>query len=52
MIPKRVVVLLAVAVAALYLVQSPDRAAEVVRNAGGGLVLVATSLLSFVGSLI
>jgi hypothetical protein len=49
---KRVVVWSAVAVACLYVVQSPDHAAEVVRNAGGGLVLVATSLLSFVGSLI
>jgi hypothetical protein len=48
---RRVVVWLAVALAVLYVIEFPDQAAEVVRGAGGGLALAATSLVSFVGSL-
>jgi hypothetical protein len=49
---KRVVVWLAFALVILYVVQSPDHAAEVVRDAGGGIAVIATSLVSFVGSLV
>ena len=48
---KRVLTWLAVALVLLYVIQSPDHAADVVRDAGGGLVDVASSLVSFVGSL-
>ena len=48
---KRVMTWLAVALVLLYVIQSPDHAAEVARDAGAGLVDVASSLVSFVGSL-
>jgi hypothetical protein len=48
--PRRIVVWLVVLLAVLYVIESPEHAAEVVRQAGGGLAVVATSLVSFVGS--
>ena len=41
-----------VAVVLLFVVQSPGHAAEVVRDAGGGLMSVASSLASFFASLV
>jgi hypothetical protein len=49
---RRVVLWLAFALVILYVVQFPDRAADVVRTAGGGLVHVGSSLVDFVGSLV
>ncbi|HLM05840.1 MAG TPA: hypothetical protein VK402_11705 [Blastococcus sp.] len=48
---RRVVTWLAVALVLLYVINSPEHAAQVVRNAGGGLVTAASSLVFFVGSL-
>jgi hypothetical protein len=48
---RKLVTWLAVALLVLYVIKSPDEAAQVVRNAGGGLVAAASSLVSFVGSL-
>ena len=48
---RKVVTWLAVGLVLLYVIKSPDHAAQVVRNAGGGLALIASSFLSFVGSL-
>jgi hypothetical protein len=48
---KRTVFWVAVALIAFYVVQAPEHAAYVVRNAGSGLVVAGTSFASFVGSL-
>ncbi len=48
---RKVITWLAAALVVLYVVQSPDDAAHVVRNAGDGLAVLASSLASFVGSL-
>jgi hypothetical protein len=48
---RRVITWLAVALVVLYVINSPEAAAQVVRNAGSGLVTAASSLVSFVGSL-
>ena len=48
---RRILLWSVVAVLILYVVQSPGDAAEVVRDAGGGLASVASSLASFFGSL-
>jgi hypothetical protein len=48
---RRIVTWLVVALVVLYVIRSPDHAAHMVRNAGGGLVDAASSLVSFVGSL-
>jgi hypothetical protein len=47
---RKLVTWLAVAMVMLYVIQSPNHAAQAVRNAGDGLVVAATSLISFVGS--
>jgi hypothetical protein len=49
---RRILVWAFFAVVILYVVQSPDHAAEVVRDAGGGLFSAASSFASFLGSLI
>ena len=49
---KRIVVWLVVSLMVLYVIESPGHAAEVVRGVGSGLAVVATSLVSFVGSVI
>ena len=49
---RRILLWSVVAVVLLYVVQSPGHAAEVVRDAGGGLMSVASSLASFFGSLV
>ena len=48
---KRTVFWLTVALIAFYVIQSPEHAAYVVRNAGNGLVVAGSSFASFVGSL-
>jgi hypothetical protein len=49
---RRVIVWLTFALVALYVIQFPDHAADLVRGAGGGLVHVGSSLVEFVGSLV
>ena len=48
---KKILVWLILGLAVLYVVQSPDHAAQVVRGAAAGLADAASSLASFVGSL-
>ena len=48
---RKVITWMAVAMVVLYVIQSPDNAAQVVRNTGGGLLVAASSVVSFVGSL-
>ena len=49
---RKVVAWLVVALIVLYVIKAPDHAAQVVRDAGGGLVTAASALVSFVGSLV
>jgi hypothetical protein len=49
---RRVIVWLTFALVVLFVIQFPDRAADMVRTAGGGLVHVGSSLVDFVGSLV
>jgi hypothetical protein len=48
---RRVITWLVVALVLLYVIDSPEHAAQLVSNAGGGLSTAASSLLSFLGSL-
>jgi hypothetical protein len=48
---RKVLTWLAVAMVVLYVIQSPDDAAQVARDAGGALAVLASSLASFVSSL-
>lgn len=48
---KKLVVWLIFAVVILYVINSPDNAAQFVRSAGAGLGNVGSALVSFVGSL-
>jgi hypothetical protein len=47
---KRALFWLTVALVVLYVIRSPEHAAYVVRNAGGGLAVAGSSFVSFVGS--
>jgi hypothetical protein len=49
---KKVLVWLAVAFVVFYVVQQPESSAEMVRSAGTALGDAASSLASFVGSLV
>ena len=49
---RRVVIWSVVALIVLYVIKAPDHAGQVVRDAGSGLVVAASSLVSFVGSLV
>ena len=49
---RKVIAWSVLALIVLFVIKSPDHAAQVVRDAGGGLVVAASSLVSFVGSLV
>ena len=49
---KKVVTWLVVAFVLFYVIQAPEQSAQLVRNAGEALGDAATSLASFVGSLV
>jgi hypothetical protein len=49
---RKILAWLAVALVVLYVIKSPDQAAQFLRTAGGGLAEAATSLASFIGSLL
>ena len=50
--PKKLLTWLIVAFVLFYLIQNPERSAQVVRNAGHALGDAASSLATFVGSLV
>jgi hypothetical protein len=49
---RKIMAWVAVALIVLYVIKSPDHAAEFLRTAGSGIAKAATSLASFVGSLL
>ena len=49
---KKVITWLIVAFVIFYVIQAPESSAEIVRNAGEALGDAASSLASFVGSLV
>jgi hypothetical protein len=49
---RKVIAWLILALVVLFVLKSPDRAAEILRTAGGGLADAARSLGAFVGSLV
>ena len=49
---KKVVTWLIVAFVVFYVIQAPDQSAQIVRNAGNALGDAASSLATFVGSLV
>lgn len=49
---KKIVTWLVIAFVVFYVIRSPDQSAQVVRNAGHALGAAASSLATFVGSLV